>query len=120
MCTELKEAIGKAKNNIETIAEAINQLSISCRYKAAFMQMTDERGFRFDMDTLQMMEIVGQTDSDICHMMLDGKQNGLTAAYRLATELRDDSQRGKAIEWLEREKLKPTEKNILLAVLSVR
>jgi hypothetical protein len=121
MCTELKEAIGKAKNNIETIAEAINKLNISCKFKAAFMKMTDERGFRFDNDTLQMMQIIGQTDSDMCLMLLlDRKQSGLIAAYRLATELKEDSQRAEAIQWLEDNGFKPVEKNILMAILTVR
>ena len=120
MCEELNNAIDKAKENIDQVADAINTLDIPCKYKQAFMKMSDERGFRFDKETLNQMSIIGGTRSDICILLLDGKQSGLISAYHLSTELDNDKQRAEALEWLDIKELSRTERNILRAILAVK
>lgn len=120
MCITLDEALQKAKQNVDKVATAINNLVIPCKFKGAFMQISDERGFRFDKETLRQMKVIGDTDSDICLMILDRKQNGLISAYHLATELETDKQRADALEWLDEQGQSKTERNILKAILAVR
>ena len=124
MCEALKEAITNGKNNIDAVALVIDTMPIPCDYKGVFMHLADERGFRFSKDTLQMMEVIGQTESEVCLMILQGnnKKTGLISAYRLATELDNDTDRAKVIEWIREETRKTTidEKNVLLGILTVK
>jgi hypothetical protein len=120
MCEELNNAINKAKKNIDHVANAINTLDIPCSYKKAFISMSDERGFRFDKETLHQMQIIGETKSDVSILLLDGKQSRLISAYHLSTELETDKQRAEALEWLDEKELKRIERNILKAILAVK
>lgn len=123
MCDELQAAVESAKKNTYKIALTIDALPIPSDYKGVFMRLADERGFRFDDETLRQMETVGRTGSEICLMILQGnsKQAGLIAAYRLATGLDDDKQRAKAVEIAKGDGSKTiNEKGVLLAILSVR
>lgn len=119
MCITLDEAVLKAKQNVDNVAIAINNLNIPCKFKGAFMKISDERGFRFDKETLRQMQIIGDTDSDICLIILERKQNGLISAYHLATELDTEKKRAEALEWLDEQGKRRTENNILKAILSV-
>ena len=104
------------------MAGQIDALPIPCDYKGVFMHMADERGFRFDKNTISQMQNIGETKSETCLMILQGnhKQAGLIVAYRLATELDDDKNRAAAVE-IVRDGGKKTinEKDILLAILSI-
>ena len=123
MCEALQEAIQSANNNTDVIAQKIDALSIPCKFKGIFMHLSDERGFRFDKETLRQMEEIGKTESEVCAMILEGnhKQAGLIAAYRLATELDNDKQRAGAVQIIRDGKSKTiNEKNVLLAILTVK
>ncbi len=124
MCEALQEAIANGKNNIDNVALVIDTMPIPCDYKGVFMHLADERGFRFSKDTLQMMEAIGQTKSETCLMILQGnnKKTGLISAYRLATELDNDKDRAKVIQWVHEETNKTTinEKNVLLGILTIK
>ena len=120
MCQHLDDAIARAINNIHKIGESINNLKVPCRYKGAFLEMADYRGFRFTDTTLKEMETIGKTNSNILFHLLDGKKNGIGVPYILATYLDTDKKRALALGWLEENKKKRTEKNVLKAVLSVR
>lgn len=121
MCEALKEAIDLANLNTKRMADTIDALPIPCSFKGQFLRMADTRGFRFDDETLRQMEEIGKTKSDICLMLLEGKDAGLIAVYILATELDDDRQRATVIT-LIREKSKKktiTEKDVWKAITSV-
>ena len=124
MCEALQEAIINGKNNIDAVALVIDKMPIPCDYKGVFMHLADERGFRFSKDTLQMMETIGQTESEECLIILQGnsKKAGLISAYRLATELDNDKDRAKVIQWIREETRKTTidEKSVLLGILTVK
>ena len=124
MCEKLQKALDAANKNNTDTAERINAMPIPCDFKGVFMHMADERGFRFNKNTLEMMEIIGQTKSEVCLMILQGnaKQAGLITAYRLATELDNDKDRASVIEWIYEEVQKTTidEKNVLLGILTVK
>ena len=124
MCEELQAAVEAAYKNTDATAARINEMGIPCDYKGVFVRLADDRGFRFNKDTLQMMEVIGQTESDVCLMILQGnnKKAGIIAAYRLATELDNDTDRAKVIQWIREETRKATidEKNVLLGILTVK
>ena len=124
MCEKLQAALEAANENNAATAKRIDAMAIPCDFKGVFMHMADERGFRFSKDTLQMMEVIGQTESEVCLMILQGnsKKTGLIAAYRLATELDNDQDRAKVIEWIREQTRKTTidEKNVLLGILTVK
>ena len=80
----------------------------------------DERGFRFDKETLSQMKIIGATKSEVCILLLDGKQNWLLSVYHLATELETDKQRAETLGWLDLQELNRTERNILRAILAIK
>lgn len=123
MCEELKEAIYSANRNTDAVAQQIDALPIPCNFKGIFMHLTDERGFRFDKETLRQMEEVGKTESEVCAVILEGndKQAGLIVAYRLATELDNDKKRAEAVQIVrEGNRKSMNEKNVLLAILTVK
>ena len=121
MCEALQEAKALATNNIDVIAKMIDNLPIPCAFKGVFMRMADTRGFRFDDETIRQMEEIGKTESDICLMLLEGKDAGLITVYVLSTELDDDKQRAEAISFIREYSKKKTitEKDIWKAVTSV-
>ena len=121
MCEALQEAIDLANLNTQQMAETIDALPIPCSFKGQFLHMADTRGFRFDDETLRQMEEIGRTKSDICLMLLEGKDAGLITVYRLATELETEKQRGQALEFIrEQSKAKTiTEKLAFKAIISV-
>ena len=121
MCEALQEAKLLATNNIYVIAKMIDNLPIACNFKGVFMRMADTRGFRFDDETIRQMEEIGKTKSDICLMLLEGKDAGLVTVYVLAIELNDDKQRAKAITFIRENSKKKniTEKDIWKAIASV-
>ncbi len=124
MCEELQAAVEAAYKNTDATAARIDTMQIPCDYKGVFVRLADDRGFRFNKDTLQMMEVIGQTESEVCLLILQGnnKKAGLIAAYRLATELDNDTDRAKVIQWIREETRKTTidEKNVLLGILTVK
>ena len=123
MCEALEEAKQSAYKNTDVMVKRIASLSIPCRYKGVFMHLVDERGYRFDEETISQMKSIGATNSDVCLMILEGNRKlaSLIVAYRLATELKEDSKRAKAVEIIhEQGKKVLSEKSILLAILSVR
>lgn len=120
MCKTLEEAVLKAKQNIDNVARAINNLEIPSKFKGVFMQISDERGFRFDKEILRQMKVIGDTDSDICLMILYRKRNGLISSYHLATELTTEKERAEVLEWLDEHKQSRSENNILKAILAVK
>ena len=122
MCEELKEAVQSANLNTDVIAQKIDTLSIPCKFKGVFMHMADERGFRFDSNTLNAMQIIGETKSEVCLDLLTGnhKKAGLISAYRLATELDQDRLRAEAVQIVLEKKSTVNERSILLAILTVR
>ena len=120
MCKDFTDAMEQANTNLYKLGDSINQLRIPCRYKGAFMVMADNRGFRFIDTTLKEMEIIGQTDSDVLIHLLDGKSAGLGVPYILATYLDEDRARAMALQVLEEENRKSTEKNVLKAILTVK
>ena len=123
MCEHLQEAVKSANKNTDAMAGQIDALPIPCDYKGVFMHMADERGFRFDKNTLSQMQIIGETKSETCLMILQGnhKQAGLIAAYRLATELDNDKERAEAVQ-IVRDSGKKTidEKSVLLTILTIK
>ncbi len=123
MCEALKEAVESANRNTQIMAETIDALSIPCDYKGVFLHMADERGFRFDKETLRQMEEIGKTKSKICLMILNGnhKHAGLISAYRLATELDNDKDRAEVVQIIQDSKSKTiNEKKVLLEILTVK
>ena len=121
MCEALKEAIELANLNTQQMAGRIDALPIPCSFKGQFLRMSDTRGFRFDDETLRQMEEIGKTESDICLMLLEGKDAGLITVYILATELDDDKQRAGAIGFIREESKGKTitEKAMWKAITSV-
>ena len=120
MCRDFTDAMEQASTNLYKLGENINQLKIPCRYKGAFMVMGDSRGFRFTNDTLQNMEVIGQTDSEVLIHLLEGKSAGLGVPYILATYLDTDKARAKVLQLLEEDKQRTTEKNVLKAILTIK
>ncbi len=122
LCPQLQEAINSANRNTDAMAKTIDALDIPCNYKGVFMHLADERGFRFDKETLTQMEAIGITGSEVCLMLLEGnhKQAGLIVAYRLATELENDQQRAMAVEIIYDSGSKTINQNaVLLAILTI-
>ena len=122
MCNDLKEAVLSANRNTDTIANKIDNLNIPCNYKGVFMHLADERGFRFDNDTLSKMEVIGNSESEVCLSLLQGnhKTAGLISAYQLATKLPTDKERAEVLEIINEDGKKTiTEKNVLLAILTL-
>ena len=121
MCEALKEAIDLANLNTKHMAERIDALLVPCSFKGQFLRMADTRGFRFDDETIRQMEEIGRTESDICLMLLEGKDAGLVTVYVLATELDDDKQRAGAITFIQENSKKKTitEKDMWKAITSV-
>ena len=124
MCEALKDAIERVNSNTAALADQINDLPIPCAFKGVFMQLAGDRGFKVSRDTFSMMQIIGESESEVCLMVLEGnsKRAGLIVAYRLATELDNDKDRAAAVEWVREKKPNGVldEKTILLAILSVR
>ncbi len=122
MCEALQEAIDLANLNTQQMAQTIDTLPVPCSFKGQFLKMADTRGFRFDDETIRQMEEIGKTESDICLMLLEGKDAGLVTVYILATELEDDKQRAEAITSIREESKKKTitEKDMWRAVATVR
>ena len=121
MCEALQEAINLANLNTQQMAVTIDTLPIPCSFKGQFLHMADKRGFRFDDETIRQMEEIGKTESDICLMLLEGKEAGLVTVYILATELDDDKQRADAIAFIRESSKKKniTEKDTWKAITSV-
>lgn len=120
MCEEFNEAMAKANSNLYKLGDSINRLNVPCNYKGAFLLMADNRGFRFTNDTLEHMETIGQTKSEVLIHLLDGKSAGLIVPYILATYLETDKARAMVLQLLEEEKRKTTESNVLKAILTVK
>ncbi len=118
----LKEAVDLANLNTQQLAEAIDALPIPCSFKVRFFELADKRGFRSSDENFRQMEEIGKTKSDMCLLLLEGKEAGLINSYLLATELDDDKQRAEAITFL-REKSKKktvTAREIWQAIATVR
>ncbi len=120
MCEAFEEARQSGRNNRYGLENNIEALDVPCRYKAAFLRMTDNRGFRFKDDTLSQMEEIGKTDSDVLIPLLGGKVAGLIVPYILSTYLDSDKERAQVIEYLSEKREKVTEKNVLKAILTFR
>ncbi len=120
MCKALNDALGDGKSNLNSLAQRIGSLKVSCKYKGAFMRMSDNRGFRFTDDTLSQMEAIGSSKSEVCIHLLDGKQAGLIVPYTLATQLDTDKDRALVLQELEKDKKRVTEINILKAILTIK
>lgn len=121
MCEVLQEAVQMANLNTQQMAETIDALPIPCTFKGQFLEMADKRGFRVDDETIRQMEEIGKTESDICLMLLEGKDAGLVSVYILATELDNDKERAGAITFIRENSKKKTitEKDTWKAITSV-
>jgi hypothetical protein len=124
MCNEAREARERGRRNIDIMADAIEALAIPCKFKGVFIDMVANRGLQINERSIGYMEAIGESESDTCLLILEGnrKRAGLIAAYRLATELTDEWERAKVVEWIRDELQKKTidEKSILLGVSYVR
>jgi len=124
ICDKLQDALKAANNKNIAVAKRIDAMQIPCDFKEVFMHMADERGLRFNDDTLNQMEVIGRTKSEVCLMILEGnnKKAGLIAAYWLAVKLDNDKDRAKVIEWIREQTNKTTidEKNVLLGILTIK
>ncbi len=120
MCKDFNNAMDVASHNLHQLGESILKLNVPCNYKGAFMGMADSRGFRFTNDTLQNMEVIGQTDSEVLIHLLEGKSAGLGVPYILATYLDTDKHRAMVLQLLEENKQRTTETNVLKAILTVK
>ena len=108
MCESLQEAIDLANLNTQSLAEAIETLPVPDAFKVRFFQMADKRGFRSGDENFRQMEEIGKTKSDMCLLLLEGKEAGLINSYLLATELETEKQRGEAIIFLREKSKKKT------------
>jgi len=120
MCEDFNNSMARASDNLHQLGESIFKLNVPCNYKGAFMEMADSRGFRFTNDTLQNMEVIGQTDSEVLIHLLEGKSAGLGVPYILATYLDTDKARAMVLQLLEEDKQRTTEKNVLKAILTIK
>jgi len=124
MCEAMKDAIARLQRNTDTLAAQIDALPIPCSYKAIFMAMAGDRGFKVDGNTFEMMQAIGETESETCLLILKGntKKAGLGAAYRLATQLDNDRDRAKVVQWVRDQKPNGVidEKSVLLGILTVK
>ena len=120
MCEEFNDAMKIANNNLVSLGDSIYQLRIPCNYKAEFLKMADDRGFRFKDDTLMYMQAIGDTDSKVLIPLLDGKKAGLASILHLAMELKDDRERALVLEELNEHNLRYTEVNVLKAILTIQ
>ena len=66
------------------------------------------------------MQIIGETKSPTLLDLCTGKSFGLIVPYQLATQLDNEVCRAKAVQSIEEQGIKMNEKNILLAILSVK
>ena len=124
MCEAMKEAIARIHSNTDTLAAQIDALPIPCDFKAVFMAMAGDRGFKVNGATLEMMQAIGETESETCLLILEGntKKAGLIAAYRLATELDNDKERATVVQYIRERKPNGVidEKSVLLGILQVK
>ena len=120
MCKDFTDAMERAKDNLSKLGKSISGLKVPCRYKGAFMFIADLRGFRFTEHTLDEMEVIGKTDSDVLIHLIDGKSFGIGVPYMLATYLDNDKARAMVLEILKEKKQRITEKNVLMAIITVK
>ena len=120
MSRELQSATDNAHKNIDAISQKIKALKVSGKFKGAFMKMVDIRGFRDTPETYKEMQVIGDTKSDTCISLLEGKGAGLIVAYHLATQLDNEKARAMVLQELNEHNLKFTENNVLKAILTVK
>lgn len=121
MCEHLQEAIDLANLNTRKLAESIDMLPVPDTFKARFFELADKRGFRSGDENFRQMEEIGKTKSDMCLMLLEGKDSGLIVPYILATELETEKQRADAIVYIQEQSKKKaiSEKDMWKAVAAV-
>ena len=124
MCEEVRNALERGKGNIEAMAGEIEALPIPRDFKGVFIDMVANRGLQLNKQTIGYMQIIGESNSGVCLTILEGnhKRAGLIAAYRLSTELQEDRDRAKVVQWIRDELGKKTidEKSVLLGILHVK
>lgn len=120
MCEEQREEFKISTNVLNAITERIESLKVPCNYKGAFQKMARGRGFQNTDENFEQMQIIGETKSEVCILVFDGKQSGLIAAYELSVRLDTDKERAIVLQMIREKNLKVTRVNILDVILTVR
>ena len=120
MCKDFDAAVEQAVHNLKQLGGNISKMKIPCRYKGAFLALTDKRGIRFKEETLQKLEVIARTNSDVLLPVLDRKKSGVEVAYMLAVAFSSDKERAMVLEELEEQNQTPNTLNVSKAILTVR